>query len=228
MKRWWHLLPLLGAVACSNLEEGEGGVAALEIRLPEDPTLEVGQQVQLSAQALDAAGEVVSATIEWRASSEVLSVDANGLVTGVEPGAGDVQAVVGSLASERVGFSILTPADTLILVGDSVLVIPAAADPPVSTTLEVRLESREPPGPAGFRPVVFEILRPASGAPPVVQLTGGVQIDTVTTTTEGAAVIALSLVAGQAAPDTVIVEVRASRAQGAVPGSGQRFIALFQ
>jgi hypothetical protein len=62
-----------------------------------------------------------------------------------------------------------------------------------------------------------------------VQLVGGVQSDTVTTSTDGTAPIALSAVAGQVPPDTAIVEVRANRTRGSVvPGSGQRFIVLFQ
>jgi hypothetical protein len=223
------LLPLLAAAACSNLSEGEGGVVALEVQFPELLTVEVGEQVQLSARALDAAGETVDATIEWRASSDALSVDATGLVTGIAPGSGDVQAAVGSLTSERIGFSILASADTLIIVGDSVLVIPIIADPPVSANLVVRLESHSPVGPVGSRPVIYQITQPVPGVTPVVQLAGAVQSDTLTTIADGTAAIALSLVTGQAPPDTAIVEVRANRTRGSVvPGSGQRFIVLFQ
>ena len=227
MRGWVCLLPLV-ATACSGLEELEGGVAAVEIHFPALPTLEVGEQVQLTARALDAEGEVVDAAISWRASDIALGVDPTGLVTGIQPGAASVQAAVGSLTSERVGFTVLAPADTLVIEGDSVLIVPAA-DPPASTSLTVRLESRTPPGPAGPRPVVFEITRPLAGASPAVQLTGGVQSDTVTSAADGTASVGLSLVSGQVAPDTAIVEVRATRTRGsAVPGSGQRFIALFQ
>jgi hypothetical protein len=224
-----HLLPLVAAAACSGLDEGEGGVVGLELELPAFRTLEVGEQIQLVARALDADGNVVDVTIDWRASDAAASVDPAGLVTAVAPGSSDVQAVVGSLASERINFSIIAPADTLIIVGDSVFILPLGADPPASANLAVRLESRTPPGPVGSRPVIFEITRPAAGATPVVQLTGGVQSDTVTTVTDGGASIGLSLVGGQTPPDTAIVEVRAERTRGsAVPGSGQRFIVLFQ
>jgi hypothetical protein len=156
-------------------------------------------------------------------------VDATGLVTGIAPGSGDVQAAVGSLTSERIGFSILASADTLIIVGDSVLVIPIIADPPVSANLVVRLESHSPVGPVGSRPVIYQITQPVPGVTPVVQLAGAVQSDTLTTIADGTAAIALSLVTGQAPPDTAIVEVRANRTRGSVvPGSGQRFIILFQ
>ncbi|HWN41538.1 MAG TPA: Ig-like domain-containing protein, partial [Thermoanaerobaculia bacterium] len=95
MKRWGHLLPLLAAAACSGLDEGEGGVVGLEVQTPADPRLEVGEQIQLSARALDVDGQTVDAAILWRASDDALSVDATGLVTGLQEGAADVQAAVG-------------------------------------------------------------------------------------------------------------------------------------
>jgi hypothetical protein len=224
-----RLLPFLAAAACSGLDEGEGGVVSLEIQFPELLTVEVGEQVQLSARALDADGETVDAPIEWRASDDALSVAATGLVTGVEPGSSDVQAVVGALASERVTFSILAPADTVIIVGDSVVVIPGDVEPPAIATLVVRLESRSPVGPVESRPAIFEITQPVPGATPVVQLVGGVQSDTIATLADGTASIQVGAVSGQIPPDTAIVEVRANRTRGAVvPGSGQRFIVLFQ
>ncbi len=229
MRRWVRLLPLLTAAACSSLDEGEGGVVGLEIQFPQLLTLEVGENAQLAARALDVDGETVSATITWRASTDALSVDQTGLVTGVAQGSGDVQAAVGSLASEPISFSVLAPADTLIVVGDSVFVIAIAADPPAAANLLVRLESRSPVGPVGTRPVIYQITQPVAGATPVVQLSGGVQSSTVTTAADGTAGIALSLVTGQIPPDTAIVEVRATRTRGSVvPGSGQRFIILFQ
>jgi hypothetical protein len=229
VRRWARLLPLLAAAACSSLDEGQGGVVALEIQVPELLTLEIGEQAQLSARALDADGQTVDATIEWLASAAALSVDATGLVTAVAPGTGDVQAAVGSLTSDRITFTLLAPADTIIVVSDSVFVIPIAADPPVVANLVVRLESRSPVGPVGSRPVIYQITQPVAGVVPVVQLAGGVQSDTISTLADGTATIALSMVTGQIPPDTAIVEVRANRTRGAaVPGSGQRFIVLFQ
>jgi hypothetical protein len=69
-----------------------------------------------------------------------------------------------------------------------------------------------------------------AGGTPIVQIgSAGAQGDTVTTSAEGTATVVVSGVAGQVPPDTAIVEVRASRTRGApVPGSGQRFIVLFQ
>jgi hypothetical protein len=227
VRRWCRLLPLLAVAACSNLEEGQGGVVALEIQTPTITTLEVGEQVQLSARALDADGEAVEATIEWLTSSAALSVDAAGLATGVSPGVVRVQAAVGSLTSAQINFTVRAPADTIVIVGDSVFVVPVAA--PVPANPAVRIDSRTPPGPVEAQDVIFDITQPVAGAIPVVQLANGDQSDTVRTTAEGLATVALSLVTGQVPPDTAIVEVRANRLQGSVvPGSGQRFIILFQ
>lgn len=223
MRRWARLLPLLLAAACSGLEEGEGGVVAIELEAPEFQTIEVGEQVQLVARALDVDGQVVDAAIEWQASSTAVSVDGAGVVTGVQPGEADVQAAVGSLPSEALTFTVQARADTIIIAGDSVLTLPLA-DPTVTALLRVRLESFDPAQPVEGHPVIFEITSSAPGA----QLAGGVQIDTLTTAADGTAGAVVSAASGQTPPDTAIVEVRAEGLRGAVPGSGQRFIVLFQ
>ncbi|HEX2220458.1 MAG TPA: hypothetical protein VHG35_16760 [Gemmatimonadales bacterium] len=231
MRRWAGLLSLLAAAACSGLDEGEGGVVALEIEVPgsELRTLEVGEQVQIAARALDADGQVVDAAITWSASTAAVAVDAAGIVTAVQAGTAEVQASVGSLASESVEFTVQARPDTIVIVGDSVFSIPSGVDPPVTPTLTVRLDSRSPAGPVGEHPVIFEITRPVAGDLPVVQLAGGVQGDTLDTSAEGIAEVVVGAVAGQIPPDTAIVEVRANRLRGTpVPGSGQRFILLFQ
>jgi hypothetical protein len=227
VRRWCRLLPLLAVAACSNLEEGQGGVVALEILTPSSTTLEVGDQVQLSARALDADGETVDAAIEWRTSSTALSIDAEGLATGAAAGLVDVQAVVGSLTSAQIRFDVNARADTIVIVGDSVVIVPVAA--PVPANLTVRIDTQAPPGAVEGQDVIFDITQPVAGAIPVVQLANGDQSDTVRTTAEGVATVALSVVTDQVPPDTAIVEVRANRLRGAVvPGSGQRFIILFQ
>ncbi len=223
MRRWARLLPLLLAAACSGLEEGEGGVVAIELEAPEFQTIEVGEQVQLVARALDVDGQVVDAAIEWQASSTAVSVDGGGVVTGVQPGEADVQATVGSLPSEALTFTVQARADTIIIAGDSVLTLPLA-DPTVTALLSVRLESFGPAQPVEGHPVIFEITSSAPGA----QLAGGFQSDTLTTAADGTAGAVVSAASGQAPPDTAIVEVRAEGLRDAVPGSGQRFIVLFQ
>lgn len=229
MRRWAGLLSLLAAGACSGLDESEGGVVALEIEVPALVTLEVAEQVQMAARALDADGEVVDAAITWSASTAALTVDAAGIVTAVQAGTAEVQARVGSLASEAVELTVVARADTLMVVGDSVFSIPAGAEPPVTPTLAARLETRSPAGPVAGQGIIFEITRPVAGDLPVVQLAGGVQSDTVSTSAEGTASVVVGAVPGQIPPDTAIVEIRASRLRGTpVPGSGHRFILLFQ
>jgi hypothetical protein len=229
VKRWTRLLSLLLAAACSGLDEGEGGVVAIEVETPELTTLEVGEQVQVVARALDVNGAVLDVPVEWQASGDAVTVDGSGLVTAVQPGEADVQAISGSLPSAPVSFDVLARADTIIISGDSVLTIPIGADPPVTARLTARLETFTPPGPVSGTAVIFQITSPVAGATPVVQFAGAVQSDTITTASDGTAFVDIGAVSGQVPPDTAIVQVRAEHLRGsAVPGSGQRFIVLFQ
>jgi hypothetical protein len=222
-------LALLALIACSGLDEGEGGVVAIEVETPTVSTLEVGDQVQVVARALDADGQVVDAAIDWQSTAPAVTVDDTGLVTGVQPGTAQVQASVGTLGSERLDFTVVARPDTIIIVGDSVITLPAAAEPPADTAVTVRVESINPSAPVASQPVIFEITSPVPGATPVVQLAGGVQIDTATTASDGTAGVTVGAVSGQVPPDTAILQVRAERSDGSpVPGSGQRFILLFQ
>lgn len=229
MNRWSPLLWLLLAGACSGLDEGEGGVVAIEVETPELTILEVGEEVQVVARALDVNGAVLDVPLEWQASGAAVTVDGAGLVSAVQPGEADVQAVSGSLPSAPVQFTVVARADTIIIAGDSVVTIPVGADPPVTAPLTVRLETFIPPGPVSGGAVIFQITSPVAGATPVVQFGGGVQSDTITTASDGTASIEIGAVSEQVPPDTAIVQIRAERLRGAeVPGSGQRFIVLFQ
>jgi hypothetical protein len=78
--------------------------------------------------------------------------------------------------------------------------------------------------------VIYTVTSPPDVGLHTVELPGGVLADTVLTGTDGAvSSVTLIRVNGTTQPDTAIVEVRAVRASGAaVPGSGQRFIVLFQ
>jgi Bacterial Ig-like domain (group 2) len=226
VRRGAPLLTLLVVTACSGLDEGEGGVVAIEVETPAVSTLEVGDQVQVVARALDADGQAVAVAIDWRSTSEAVTVDDTGLVTGVQPGTAQVLASVGTLASEPLDFTVAARPDTIIIVGDSVITLPAVAEPPADTALTVRVESLNPAGAIGGLAVIFEITSPAT---PAVQLAGGVQIDTITTATDGTAGVTVGAASAQVPPDTAIVQVRAERGDGTpVPGSGQRFILLFQ
>jgi hypothetical protein len=228
VSRWIVLLAAIGGLGCSGLTEGAGGVVGLEISTPTFTTIEVGEMLQLSAQALDKDGNPVSQPITWRASDTTLAVDQTGLITGVSPGPGGVQAFAGSLPSPLVSFTVIARADTLILVGDSIVIVaPGVA---ASTPLVTQLQSFSPAGPLASRPVVYTITSPPDVGPHSVELPGQVLADTFTTGSDGTVQAAvLNRVAGVPSPDSAIVEVRAFGTRGAlVLGSGQRFIVRFQ
>jgi hypothetical protein len=229
VSRWALLIALWVVLGCSDLTEGAGGVVGLDIRTPSLLTIEVGETLPLSARALNKNGDSVEAEITWRAPDATLSVDPQtGVITGVSPGTGRVQAFTGSLASGLITFTVIARADTLILIGDSVFTVGPGV--PASPPLVVQLQSFSPAGPLPSWPVVYAVTTPPDVGPHTVELPGGVLVDTLTTGTDGAvSSVTLNRVNGTTQPDTGIVEVRAFRTRGApVPGSGQRFIILFQ
>lgn len=230
MIRWRHALVLGLMFGCSNLDEGEAGVVALEVSAPASGVLEVGESLQLTARALDRDGNTVDATITWRGVDTTAAIDpATGIVTALFPGTARVQATVGSLASGLISLTVLAPADTLIIAGDSVLTV--LTDVPASAAMLLRLESLHPAGPVAARPVIYTITSPdLTGLSHTVEFAGGLLVDTVSTGTDGqVSTVTLNRVTGATAPDSAIVQVSAFRTRGAaVPGSGQRFIVHFQ
>ena len=224
--RGWALLTLM-VLGCSNLTEGPGGVVELEISTPAAREVEVGETLQLTARALDRDGNPLDVPITWLSSDPALTVDNSGLVTGVAPGEAQVQASVGSLSSGQILLTAIARADTLVIVSDSVIIVPvgAAASPP----LAVQVMSFYSADPLPNRPVVYTVTSPADVGDHTVELPGGVLIDTISTGPAGdAGAVTLNRTAIPS-PDTAIVQVRSYRASGAdVPGSGQRFIVLFQ
>jgi uncharacterized protein YjdB len=107
VKRWAVLVTAGLTLGCSNLTEGAGGVVQLEITQPAVTQIEVGATLQLTARALDKDGNPVAVTITWLATDPTLTVDAQGLVTGIAPGPGQVQAVTGNLASSRISLTVV-------------------------------------------------------------------------------------------------------------------------
>lgn len=218
------------ATGCSNLNEVEGGVVALEVTAPSPLTIEVHETLQLSARALNKDGDSVAANIVWSVGDTTLTVDpSTGVLTGVTPGTGRVQASVGSLRSGVLTFNVIAPADTIILSPDSVLTV--APDVAASAPLVVTVRSFSPDDPVDGRPVIYTVTSPdPNTTTPTVQFLNGLTEDTATTASDGTVTsVTLGRIANLAAPDTAIVTVRATRTRGSmVPGSGQRFIVLFQ
>ena len=224
--RGWALLTLM-VLGCSNLTEGPGGVVELEISTPAAREVEVGETLQLTARALDRDGNPLDVPITWLSSDPALTVDNSGLVTGVSPGEAQVQASVGSLSSGQILLTAIARADTLVIVSDSVIIVPVGA--PASAPLAVQVLSFSSADPLPNRPVVYTVTSPPDVGDHTVELPGGVLIDTISTGQAGdAGAVTLNRTAIPS-PDTAIVQVRSYRASGAdVPGSGQRFIVLFQ
>jgi hypothetical protein len=228
--RWIAPAACLLAISCSDLNDAGGGVVALEVTVPSPPIVEVNETLQLSARALNKDGDSVAASIVWSAGDPTITVDpSSGVLTGVSPGTGRVQASVGTLTSGLFTFSVIAPADTIIIAGDSVFTV--APDVPASAPLAVRVESFTPAGPVEARPVIYTLTSPDPATiPPTVAFPNGLSEDTAATGADGTVTaLTLTRIAGLTAPDTAIVTVRATRTRGAVvPGSGQRFIVLFQ
>jgi hypothetical protein len=224
VSRWALLVTLTCGAGCSGLEEGAGGVVGLEIRTPELLTIEVGEALPLTAVALDKDGNSIQAEITWQAPDPTLTVDpATGVITGISPGPGRVQAFAGLLASELVQFTVIARADTLIVTDSIFTVAPGVA---ASPALVSQLQSFSPAGPLADRPVEYSLVSPLDAT---VTLPGGVLIDTLNTGTDGAVSSVTLTRVNLAQPATAIVQVRAFRTRGAlVPGSGQRFTVTFQ
>jgi hypothetical protein len=226
-----RLILLTAALGCSNLTDIGDGVVALEVRAPQNPTLEVSDTLRLHARALNRQGDSVAAAIGWRSIDATVTVDAAGLVTGQSPGPARVQAVVGSLSSEPVSVAVVARPDSIVLIGPDTSTVPAGA--PASAPLVAELTTNLPPGPVQGRSLIYTLVVPpfASPASATVLFSNGALADTVTTGADGEPVVPVSLarVTGVTAPDSAIVEVSATRAHGTpVPGSGQRFIVRYQ
>lgn len=229
MTRWIVPAALALAAGCSNLNEVGGGVVALEVTLPSPAIIEVNESLQLSARALNKDGDSVAAAIVWTAADPTLTVDASsGLLTGVAPGTGRVQASEGTLTSGVLTFRVIAPADTIIIAGDSVFTVAPGID--ASAPLVVRVESFDPAGPVEGRSVIYALTSPdPATTSPTVVFPNGQSEDTAVTAVDGTIpAMVLTRLAGLTSPDTAIVTVRATRTRGTVvPGSGQRFIVLF-
>jgi hypothetical protein len=97
-------------LGCSDLTETADGVVELEITQPAQTQIEVGQMLQLSARALNKDGDPVAVPISWRTSDATVTVSDQGVVTGVAPGPGRVQAFVGSLSSGLITLTVVATA----------------------------------------------------------------------------------------------------------------------
>lgn len=107
MIRWAALVVPALALGCSDLTDAGNGVVELEVTQPAQTQIEIGEMLQLSARALDKNGDPVAVAISWRTADATVTVDNQGLVTGVAPGPGRVQAFVGSLSSALITLTVI-------------------------------------------------------------------------------------------------------------------------
>ncbi len=104
---------------CTLLTADFDRIVALQID-PEDRTVVVGDTIHLAAQAVNAAGEFIAdAAIFWAIidadSGQIgFSLDtATGIVSGVQPGSGRVQARVEEIRSNPILITVVAPTGAL-------------------------------------------------------------------------------------------------------------------
>lgn len=227
---------VLGLVSCSNAGELADGVIEIQVIAPQPPIIDFGDTVRYVAIPLNQDGDSVAAPVVWVTpdDSTINIIDpATGLVTGVKPNSvGRVQAVLGTLTTGFFTLSILARPDTIILPADSIQSV--ASGEPASLPLLPVVASYNPAGPVTARRLIFTIVKPTFADTTGVQsvaLTNSHLVDSVFTTTDGtpAVGITVSRITGRPAPDSVLVEVMALQSSGnPVPGSGQKFLVLFE
>lgn len=224
-----------GIAACSDLSGSDDEVVALQVTSPPGSVVEVGDTVQYTAVALNRDGDPIPAPILWSTpdTANIWVDSTSGQVVGKKGATqGRVQARSQGLVSPLNILTVVAVPDTLILVPPDTVRVDALPDT-ASPALVARLESDNPVGPIGNRAIVYTIVEPVFVAPavPSVKLPNGVQVDTATTNSSGEPSIPMvvSRVTGQTAPDSAIVEIRATIHGGAdtVAGSGQRWIVRF-
>lgn len=221
-----------GALACSSITATEEGVATLVIDRPEPALVEVGDTLQLRAEALDGNGEPVDVPITWFALDTNVVVDsATGRLTGRTPGQkGTVVARAGSLYSPKLVFTVLAHADSIRRVSPPADTVEATEDG--SGDLVVRVEGGDPPAPVTGRRIVYRVSDPVFPDPAnrTVELTGGGLVAVATTGAEGSPAFPVRLrrLSGQTPPDSAVVTAESWRPGGApLPGSGIRFVIRF-
>lgn len=217
-------------LGCGNLTEGDGGVVALQLRLPNPAVVEFGDTIQLQARALNADGDSVDAAIVWITPDTTISLDSTGLLTSdTTAGTGRVQAKVGSLLSNLETFTIRRRSDIISLTAPTAITVPTTDS--ASAALPARILSVTPDTQAIVgSALVYQVVDSATFRN-VVHFAGGGQNLRAVTGSDGGPTIPVTLrrSPGATFPATVTVQVSATRPSGtAVPGSGQTFSITFQ
>lgn len=237
--RWVWAASVL-AIGCATLTGDGDRVIAIQLdQSPKD--VEVGDTLRLTAQAVTASGEIISdAEVVWA----ILSVDSGqvgftldeaGLVTGVTPGAGQVQAAFEDIRSNPIDINS-TPMPDSAGTDAAVVSFLSGLDKSAPMTVTV-YEFVTNPGQAttlANKPVLFQLIDPAPGtaaADGLFLLASDTVPEadphrvTAMSGSGGTAVATVNVNSGSTRPDTIRVEATVTTATGGVvAGSPLQFI----
>ena len=107
-------LALGGCIGTDVVDDLTTRLLTVTIKPPDDPTLEVGETLQLTAQVANGPDDADEVTMRWTSSRpEVLSVSETGLVTALAEGTADITVVANGVTSEpyplAVGEAVVPP-----------------------------------------------------------------------------------------------------------------------
>jgi hypothetical protein len=237
--------PVRGAVlallvaGCTSITSDSNGVVAIETVSPSAPGMEDRDTLNLvtltlHARALDINGDSIAAPLVWT-SADTLAVIVDSVIPYVAGhgifGSPRLQARVGTLGSAVITYTLGPRSDTLTLAGSDSIVVASGFD--VSDSLQVVLQSYNPPGPLANRRLIFTIVSPVFATPAdrTVEITGHGLADTALTNISGQPTVAVTLsrIIGKTAPDSAVVTVSAVRPSGrSVPGLARPCVVYFQ
>jgi hypothetical protein len=231
------------ATACEQITGDLDRVIAMELDVS-TRMVEMGDTLRLTARAINASGEVVpEVTIIWAIldvdSGQVgFTLDSAGLVTGISPGMGRVQARIESLRSDPITIEVSAIPDSAEAAGATRLIVPEGTDQSEGLMVLVLESTTGQPLPIANKPVRFTLVDPQPGTAAAEGLFL-LASDTVpgldpqetlaVTGATGVATATLNRVATSTVPDSAAVEATALTAQGGVvAGSPIRFTVVFE
>jgi hypothetical protein len=236
-----HLMTLSVMVAACDTITGDFD-RIIGIQLDQSPrTVEVGDTLQLTAQAVSAKGDIVhDAAITWALlsvdSGQVgFTVEESGTVRAHAPGNGQVQAQFEDLRSDPITVTSSPAPDSVASDGAIVPFPPTGtSSAPMRVAVFERVTSAGQPTPLPGKPVRYQLVDPAPGTPAAAVLFL-LAADTVPeadphgvtafSAADGFASASVHVQSGATPPDTITVDATVTTAVGApVVGSPIRFL----
>ena len=235
---------MLAATAwgCQGLTASSSSPVAVEFALPQSPPLTVEEYdtVVVGVRVRDRAGDTIpgAAVRVTSLMPDTVGVDSTrhfGIV-GLRKGTGRVVALSGSLQSDPLAVTVTAAPDSLTLIGQSVDTV-AATDtvsaPLVVQLLDLHSDSAQATG-LTAKPVSFTVVTPVFDS--LAAATATLSNDSLTAVVltgsvpeVGAASVTVRRQGPPPQPDSVVVEARATRANGgSVRGSPVTFVVHFQ